>query len=144
MGILATLQDEMKNAMKARDQARLDAIRLLISSIKYAEVDTPNMCDEQIVAVLSKEAKKRREAVEAYTAAGRSESAEKEKFELSIIEAYLPKMMGEEEVRAKVAEVLSSKQFESFGLAMGACMGALKGQADSAMVSRIVKELFGK
>lgn len=144
MGILQTLQDEMKTAMKARDQARLDALRLLVSSLKYAEVDTPNMSDEQVTAVLQKEAKKRREAIEAYTAAGRTEAAEKETYELSVINAYLPQMMSEEAVRAKVAEVLASKQFDNFGAAMGAAMGALKGQADGGVVSSIVKELFAK
>ena len=76
MTILTDLQDEMKTAMKARDQARLDALRLLISSIKYAQVDTPDMGDAQIVEVLKKEAKKRREAIVAYQGAGRGEAAD--------------------------------------------------------------------
>jgi uncharacterized protein YqeY len=142
MGILQTLQDEMKIAMKARDQARLDALRLIVSSLKYAEVDTPNMSDEQIVVVLQKEAKKRREAAQAYSEAGRTEAAEKEQYELHLIEAYLPKMLSEDDVRAKVAEVLASKSFDNFGAAMSASMGAPKGQADGGVVSRIVKELF--
>jgi uncharacterized protein len=142
MGLLLTLQEEMKNAMRARDQARLDALRLLISSIKYAEVDTPNMSDEQIVAVLQKEAKKRREAVLAYTTGGRPEAAEHEQYELALIETYLPKMMSKDEVRAKVGEVLSSQQFANFGMAMNGVMAELKGQADGGVVAKLVKELF--
>ncbi len=142
MGLLTTLQDEMKTAMKARDQARLDALRLIVSAVRYAEVDSPNMSDEQIVAVLSKEAKKRRESIVAYEAVGRSEAAEKEKYELSIIEGYLPKMMDEADVRAKVQEVLSTNTYANFGLAMNAAMAALKGQADGGTVAKIVKELF--
>lgn len=144
MTILMTLQDEMKVAMRARDQARLDAIRLMISAIKYAEVDTPNMGDDQIVSVLSKEAKKRREAIEAYTAAGRNEAADKEKFELSIIEAYLPTMMSEDEVRQKVKSVMEATKYDNFGMAMGAAMKAVGKGAEGAMVSKIVKEFFGK
>ena len=144
MGILLTLQDQMKTAMKAHDQARLDALRLLVSSIKYAEVDTPNLSDEQIVVVLEKEAKKRREAILAYTSAGRSEAAEKEQFELTLIEAYLPQKMSEVEVRAIVTQVLSDSTFPDFGSAMKAAMSALKGQADGGLVSLIVKELFAK
>src|SRR5689334_16094089 len=108
----------MKTAMKARDQARLDALRLIVSAVRYAEVDSPNMSDEQIVAVLSKEAKKRRESIVAYEAAGRSEAAAQEKYELGIIEGYLPKMMDESVVRAKVQEVLSAHSYANFGLAM--------------------------
>jgi hypothetical protein len=92
MSLLITLQDEMKIAMKARDQLRLDALRLMISAIRYALVDSPNLSDEQIGEVLKKEAKKRREAIEAYKGAGREESAEKEQYELTLIESYLPLM----------------------------------------------------
>lgn len=142
MGILLTLQEEMKSAMRARDQSRLDALRLMISAIKYVEVDSPNLTEERVVAVLSTEAKKRREAIEAYTKAGRLESAEKEKYELSLIEDYLPKMMGEEEVRAKAEAVLSGSKWESFGQAMAAVMKVVKGQADGAVVAKVVKELY--
>lgn len=144
MGILLTLQDEMKNAMKARDQARLDAIRLMISAIKYSEVDSPNQSDEQIVAVLQKEAKKRREAIEAYTKAGRTGAAEKEQFELKLIEKYLPERLGEDQIRAKAQEVLGGGQYDNFGLAMGAVMKVMKGQADAGLVAKIVKELLSQ
>lgn len=142
MTILTTLQDEMKTAMKARDQARLDAIRLIVSALKYAQVDNPAMGDEEMIVVLTKEAKKRREAIEAYKAAGRVEAAEKEQYELALIEMYLPKQMGEEEVRAKVAEALSSAKPANFGLAMNSAMKAVGKGAEGAMVAKIVKELF--
>ena len=142
MGLLVTLQDEMKTAMKAHDQARLDAMRLIVSAVRYAEVDSPNLTDEQIVAVLTKEAKKRRESIVAYEGAGRTEAAEKEKYELGIIEAYLPKMMSEADVRAKVQEILSANTYPNFGMAMNGVMAALKGQADGGVVAKVVKELF--
>jgi uncharacterized protein YqeY len=142
MSLLMTLQDEMKTAMKARDQSRLDALRLIVSSVRYAEVDSPNMSDEQIVSVLSKEAKKRRESIVAYQVAGRTEAAAKEQYELELIETYLPKMMSEEDVRTKVEELLAANTYANFGLAMNSVMAALKGQADGGVVAKIVKEVY--
>ena len=141
MSLLITLQDEMKVAMKARDQLRLDALRLMVSAIRYVEVDNPNLNDEQVVEVLKKEAKKRREAIEAYKAAGRQESVEKEQYELTLIESYLPKTMPEEEVRVKVKEALESAKPENFGMAMNAAMKAV-GKDAGDPVAKIVKELF--
>ena len=132
----------MKTAMKAGDKSRLSAIRMLVSAVRYVGIDAGEMTDEKVIAVLQKEAKKRRESIEAYTAAGRTEAAEQEKRELAIVEEYLPKMMKEGEVKAKVEEVLKNGSFPNFGAAMGACMAALKGQADGGMVSRMVKELY--
>lgn len=142
MTILTTLQDEMKTAMKGRDQARLDALRLMVSAIRYVEVDSPNLTDEQIEGVLIKEAKKRREAIEAYKAAGRDEQMAKEQYELTLIESYLPKMMSEDEVRTKVKEVLTGSKSDNFGMAMSVAMKAVGKAADGGMVGKIVKELF--
>jgi len=142
MTILNVLQDEMKVAMKAHDQARLDALRLMVSSIRYAEVDSPNLTDEQIVAVLVKEAKKRRESIVAYKAGGREELAEKEQYELSLIEEYLPKMMSEDEVRNLVKQALDEAKPANFGMAMNAAMKAVGKNAEGGTVAKIVKELF--
>ncbi len=144
MTLLDTLQDEMKSAMKSRDQARLDALRFIVSAIRYFQVDNPNLTDEQIVEVLKKEAKKRRESIVAYKAAGRDELLAKEEYELGIIEEYLPQMMSEDEVRAKVKEALETAKPENFGLAMNAAMKAVGKEAEGSMVARIVKETFGK
>ncbi len=142
MTLLNVLQDEMKVAMKARDQARLDALRLMVSSIKYAQVDLPEITDEQIVEVLKKEAKKRRESIVAYKAGGREELAEKEQYELDLIEQYLPKQLSEDEVRAKVQAVLEAEKPANFGMAMNVAMKAVGKEAEGGMVARIVKELF--
>jgi uncharacterized protein len=144
MTLLDTLQDEMKSAMKSRDQARLDALRFIVSAVRYFQVDNPNLTDEQITEVLKKEAKKRRESIVAYKAAGRDELLAKEEYELGIIEEYLPKMMSEDEVRAKVKEALDSAKPDNFGLAMNAAMKAIGKEAEGSMVARIVKEIFGK
>jgi len=144
MTLLDTLQDEMRSAMKSRDQARLDALRFIVSAIRYVQVDTPNLNDEQIVEILKKEAKKRRESIVAYKDAGRGELLAKEEFELGIIETYLPETMSEDEVRAKVKEALDSAKPENFGQAMNTAMKAVGKGAEGNMVARIVKETFGK
>lgn len=144
MSILTDLQDQMKTAMKAHDQARLDAVRLMVSAIKYVIVDNPELDDAGMVNVLIKEAKKRRESILAYKQAGRDEQAAQEEYELRLIEEYLPKTMAEEEVRALVAQALETAKPENFGMAMNVAMKAVKGQSDGATVSKIVKELFAK
>lgn len=144
MSILAKLTEEMKTAMKARDSARLSAVRMLISALKYALVDKPEMTEADEVAILTKEAKKRRESVLAYRSGGREELAITEEFELSVIEQYLPKMMSEEEVRRIASDRLQGKSEINIGEAMKIILGELKGQADSAVVAKVVKELLSK
>lgn len=145
MSLLTTLQDEMKTAMKARDQARLNALRLMVSAIKYAIVDNPEMGDEQVIEVLKKEAKKRREAIEAYKSGGRVEQAEQEQYELTLIETYLPKMMSEEELGELVQGMMNDElRIMSYGQVMQVVMKELKGQAEGGIVAKIVKELLAK
>lgn len=143
MTLLDTLQDEMKTAMRSRDQVRLDALRLMVSAIRYVQVDNPSLDDAGMVSVLSKEAKKRREAIEAYKAAGRDAQAAQEEYELKLIEDYLPTQMSEDEVR----ELLTANSEQliaaaSFGEAMKIAMKAVGKGAEGAMVAKIVKELF--
>lgn len=143
MSILTNLQDEMKTALKAQDSRRLSAIRMLISAIKYVQVDKPDLDEAGMLAVLSKEAKKRREAIEAYTAAGRTEQAAGEQYELTLIEGYLPKQLTTEEIRAKLEAIRDQLAGKNMGEAMKVAMAALKGQAEGGVVSGIVRELLG-
>ena len=143
MSILTNLQDEMKTALKAQDSRRLSAIRMLISAIKYVQVDKPDLDDAGMLAVLSKEAKKRREAIEAYTAAGRIEQAAGEQYELTLIEGYLPKQLTTEEIRAKLEAIRDQLAGKNMGEAMKVAMAELKGQAEGGVVSGIVRELLG-
>ena len=143
MSILTNLQDEMKTALKAQDSRRLSAIRMLISAIKYVQVDKPDLDDAGMLAVLSKEAKKRREAIEAYTAAGRTEQAAGEQYELTLIEGYLPKQLTTEEIRAKLEAIRDQLAGKNMGEAMKVAMAELKGQAEGGVVSGIVRKLLG-
>ena len=142
MSLLDTLTEEMKSAMKAGEKERLSTLRMLISAIRYAEIDNPEMKEEDEVKVLQKEAKKRRESIVAYREAGRDEQLMIEENELKLIEGYLPRMMSEEEVRVKVGEILKSGEFANFGMVMNKVMSELKGKADGGVVSKAVKELY--
>ena len=142
MSLLSQLTDEMKTAMKSGDKKRLSTIRMLISAIRYAQIDTPEMTKEDEIKVLQKEAKKRRESIVAYREADRAEQLAIEEDELKLIEEYLPTMMGEEEVRAKVKEIVEDGEYANFGMVMNAVMKELKGKADGSVVSRMVKEVY--
>jgi len=129
-------------AMRSRDQARLDALRLMVSAIKYVQVDKPELDDAGVIQVLTKEAKKRREAILAFKEAGRADQAAQEEYELKLIEEYLPKMMSEDEVRVVVNTILKDVANISMGEAMKMVQVELKGKADGGTVSKIVKELI--
>lgn len=144
MSILQKLTDEMKVAMKARDSARLSAVRMLISALKYALVDKPEMTEADEVAILTKEAKKRRESVLAYRSGGREELAKTEEFELSVIEQYLPKMMSEDRVKVKLSEISGDWVGRNMGEVMKLALAELSGKADPGVVAKVVKELLSK
>lgn len=144
MSILQKLTDEMRVAMKARDSARLSAVRMLISALKYELVDKPEMTEADEVAILTKEAKKRRESVLAYRSGGREELAKTEEFELSVIEQYLPKMMSEDEVKVKLSEISGDLVGRNMGEVMKLALAELSGKADPGVVAKVVKELLSK
>lgn len=141
MSLYESIQGDMKSAMKSGDKAVLSTLRMIVSAVNYESIDSSgDKGDELVVRVLRREAKKRRESIEAYTTAGRDELAEQEEAELRIIEGYLPALMSEDEIRAKVSEVIDQREID-FGTAMRESMQALGGQADGKVVARIVGEI---
>lgn len=145
MSLMIQLADEMKQAMRDRDAQKLSALRMLISAVRYGQIDvSTEFTDAQVIEILKKEAKKRRESVVAYTVAGRTEQAEAENFELKLIESYLPKQMSEEEVRRKLTAYGVQLVGKNFGEIMQIVMKEFRGlEVDGGMVSRLVKELYG-
>ena len=137
------ISDEMKAAMRARDSKRLGVIRLVLADVKRLEVDSrQNLSDAEIVAVLQKMIKQRRDAIVQYEQGGRPELAEQEQFEITIIEEYLPQMMNEEEIDAAVAaeiQASGASSVKDMGKVMGALKAKLAGQADMSVVSARVK-----
>jgi uncharacterized protein len=133
------IYDEVKAAMKAREGERLETLRFVWSEIKNVEIDAKHeLSDEEVIALLRREVKKRKEALEQYRGAGRHDLVEQEEKQLKIIEVYVPQMMNEEEVRRVIDEEVGEEK--DFGRAMGKVMGKLKGKADGAIVQRLVRE----
>ena len=140
MDLKQRLTNDMKQAMKARETAKLSLLRMLLSAINYAQIEaSSNLQDEDIIAVLRKEAKKRREAIQAYQQANRPKLAAKEKQELSLIEAYLPQQLDSKQIKSEIDRILKDKTGLNFGQAMGMVMKELKGKADGNLVNQAVK-----
>ncbi len=142
-----SLQQDLKESMFARNELKTSVLRMLISAITYAEINKGGAgyeaTEEDVMAVIQSEAKKRKDSIEQYTGANRPELAEKEKQELDILSVYLPEQMGEEEVRKivteTIAEVGATTQAD-MGKVMGVLMSKVKGKAEGGLVSRLVKE----
>ncbi len=147
------INDDLLSALKQKESFKVDTFRFLLASVQNREIEkrgksgVPDLTDEEILEVLNREAKKRKEAFQIYEKAGRRELAEKELKELEIIKEYLPTELGEDEVRKIVIEAIQkigAKSAEDFGKAMGEAMRQLKSRAESGTVSRIVKELLAE
>lgn len=146
------LQNDLTGAIKSRDEVTAATIRMVLTAITNEEVagkEARQLSDDDVVTVLGREAKKRREAAEAYDAASRPELADRERAELEVIARYLPQQMSEDDIRAivdaAVAEVAASGA--SGGAAMGAVMKIVqpqvKGRADGGVVAAMVKAALG-
>lgn len=139
---LEQLKTDMKAAMRARESQKLQTIRSLISSLQNAAIAKGGELDaDDTLGVLSTEAKKRRESIDAYTQAGRAELAEQEAAELAVIQEYLPRPLTDEEAAAIIDEVIAQTGASSkgdMGKVMGAAMPRLKGRYDGSKVKDIV------
>ncbi len=137
------LKTEAIAAQKAGDARLLGALRLLLSELSYAKVETKteDLPDEVVIRVLSKEAKKRKDSIEIYEKVGEKVRADQEKYELAMIEKYLPTLMAEADVEAEVAKIAAETGLTG-GRLMGAVMGKLRGKADGGMINKIVLEKY--
>lgn len=143
MSLKLKVQDDMKTAMRARDAARLSALRLLLAAIKQREVDERiELDDTATIAVTEKLVKQRRDAAQQYDAANRPELADAERFEIEVLSAYLPAALDDAELDSLIAAAIAESD-ASGPAAMGGIMAALKpriaGRADMAEVSRRVR-----
>lgn len=126
MSLKERIQQDVKDAMRARDKARLGALRLVAAAIKQIEVDSRSELDDAgVTAVLDKMAKQRRESLEQYEKAGRDDLAEQERFELALLSDYLPEPLGEEELAALIDAAIAESGASSMR-DMGQVMGLLK------------------
>lgn len=142
----AQLQSALKEAMKARDSKARNAIRLLNSAIKQVEIDTrTTLDDEGVQAVLQKEAKQHRESIAELEAAGRAEEAASARFELEMIERFLPSRLTEDELRQIVRRAIDetgASSMREMGEIMRAVMPQVRGRADGKEVNSLVKEIL--
>ncbi|WP_150427033.1 GatB/YqeY domain-containing protein [Dechloromonas sp. CZR5] len=143
MSLKARITEDMKSAMKAKEAAKLSAIRLLTAAIKQKEVDERiELDDAAVAAVIEKLVKQRKDSVTQYEAANRQDLADIEKAEIEILSAYLPEKMSNEEVAAAVAAAVAqtgAKGPADMGKLMGVLKPQLAGKADMAEVSKLVK-----
>jgi|SRR3989339_576519 len=148
MAILNDINGDLKEAMRAREEFRLSSLRMLVAALKNKKIELGNkneLTDDEIVSVLKTELKKRRDSALIYEEGGRPELAEKEKAEIEIINKYLPEQMTEADLE-KIAKDLVTSMGEvgpgDFGRVMGAFMAQVKGRADGALVSRVLKKIL--
>ncbi len=141
--IKARLTADMKSAMKSREKSRLTTIRMLIAAIKQREIDERReVSEDEAMAILTKQAKQRRESIAQYESAGRDDLKSVEEAELAIIETYLPQPLSPEEIEAAVAEIIAAEQatdMSQMGAVMKTARERLAGRADMAAVSQAVR-----
>lgn len=147
MELLKRISEDLKTALKSGDHFRLGVLRMVNSALQNKKIEKGKdgvLTEEDVMQVLSKEAKKRKESVLAFENGGRPELAENEKKELAVIEAYLPKQMSREDAAKEVEKILAKIEDKSkFGLVMKEVMKELKGKVDAAIVTELVKEKLG-
>ena len=145
MGLKEKLQTDLTDAIRARDEVKSGTIRMLLAAITNEEVAgkaAKVLVDAEVITVLSREAKKRREAVEAYTQAKRDDLANKEKAEAAVIALYLPEQLSEAEIKKLIADAITETKASGpagMGLVMKELQPKIAGKADGGLVSSLVK-----
>ena len=146
MNLKTRLQEDMKTAMRAKDQAALSTIRLANAAIKQFEVDERAEADDaKITAILTKMVKQRKDSAKIYAEAGRQDLADKENAEIEILHSYLPQMMSAEEIQAAVAAAVAETGAAGnadMGKVMGLLKSRLAGKADMGEVNKILKAVL--
>jgi uncharacterized protein YqeY len=142
--LIGELEQEVKEAMRARDAARRDALRLILSSLKSAEKDLQRpLSDEEELQVLQRERKKRQEAAQAFRDAGREDRAAGEEAELAVLEEFMPEPLSEDELERIVDDAIAENKATSMrdmGRVMADVMPQIAGRADGSAVSQLVRE----
>ncbi|WP_077714240.1 GatB/YqeY domain-containing protein [Desulforamulus ferrireducens] len=143
----ARLMNDMKTAMKAKDKLRVDTIRMANAAIKNAEINgKKELNDGEVIEIIGKEIKMRRDALEEYKRANRLEDVAKIEKEIEILLEYMPEQLSEEELRSLIQDTIKETGAQGprdMGKLMSALMPKVKGKADGKLVSNLVKELLG-
>lgn len=150
MGLKETLYSDLTDAIRSSDKVVSGTIRMVLTAITNEEVagkEARTLTDDEIITVLSREAKKRREAAEEFAKAGRDDKAAEERAEGEVIAKYLPAQLSEDEIKAIIAEAVAATGAagpSDMGKVMGAIKGKIAGKADGALVSSLVKSTLNK
>ena len=148
--VLGKIKEELNHAIKSNDELIRSTLRMLLASIQGKEKDKQykektGLTEEEIMDIIASEAKKRKDSISEFEKGGRQDLADKEKAELEVLAKYLPEQMSEDEIKKFVEETIEevgASSMQDFGKIMGPLMPKLKGKADGAIVSKIVKELL--
>ena len=147
MSLKAQISEDMKTAMRAKDMQKLGVIRLLQAAIKQREVDERiELDDDAVIAAIEKMLKQRRDSIAAFEGANRMDLADQEKFEVTVLQAYLPAQLSEEEINAIIAKVVAdtgAAGAKDMGKVVGAVKPLVAGKADMAKVSGLIKVALG-
>ncbi|GJM16794.1 MAG: aspartyl-tRNA amidotransferase subunit B [Thermodesulfobacteriota bacterium] len=147
MGLKEQIPEDLKNALRNKNALELSVLRMLQAALKNKEIDKnkEELKDEDVVAVVGAEIKKRRDAVKEYEKVNRPDAADQEKAEIDILMKYMPQQMNEDEIRDIVKSAVEETQAESMkdiGKVMKVLMPKVKGKADGSIVNKIVRELL--
>ena len=141
------IKDDVKQALRSRDQLRLSTVRMLLSAINYAEMaKMSELDDDGVISVVAREIKQRKESIEAFKTGDRPEMAAKEEAELAILQAYMPQQMSREEITALVKKVIAEVAAQGphdKGKVMSKLMPQVRGKADGQEVNAVVTEFLG-
>ena len=140
-----TIREDMVKSLKEGKKTELKVLRFIISEIKYEEIEKKrDLTDEEVVSLLKKEVKKRKDAVDLFKKGNRFDLIQDEEIQIKIINGYLPEQMSEKEIESAVDAIINSSSEKNIGLLMGLVMSKLKGKADGSVVARILKEKISK
>lgn len=146
MSLQQNIGGDIKTALKTGDSETLGVLRMLSAALGNKSIEkrgkglSEELTEEEVLEILNKEAKKRREATELYKKGGRLDLAEKEEKEIVVIQKYLPAQLGREEIEKKIDEILTKTGAKDFGSAMRVVMQELRGKADAKLISEIIKQ----
>ena len=147
MSLRLQIAEDMKSAMRAKDTPRLGAIRLLLAAIKQREVDERiELADDQVIAVIEKMLKQRRDSISQYESAGRQDLADVEKFEVAVLQNYLPQALTESEIESLIVSAIGSSGaagVKDMGKVMAVVKPQMAGRADMGKVSALIKAKLG-
>jgi len=144
MGLKEQLAEDLKTAMKAKDEKRVSAIRMLRDAIAKTELTRPAdkpMTEADLLSVVEKQVKQRRESMEMFKQGNRLDLVEQEAAEVAVLEKYMPKQLSRDEVKAEVAAIIAALGTKEFPKVMREAASKLRGRADGKMVNEVVKEL---